>query len=66
MWGAVGGVLADDLGTRRDQLLQGVLQVRRGFGEEWDPPDSFPPSFVLRLILPDQSLMPATSAIRAG
>lgn len=33
--GSVGGVLGDDLGTRRDQLLYDVLQAGRGFGEKW-------------------------------
>lgn len=36
-------------------------------GEDGDPPDGFPPFFsLLRLILPDQSLMPTPSAIPAG
>lgn len=36
------------------------------FGEEGDPSDGFPPSFsLLRLSLPDQSLMPAPSATLA-
>ena len=39
----------------------------RPFGDEKDPPDVFSPSFfLLRLTLPDQSLMPTAAAIQAG
>lgn len=54
---------------RRNQLLQDMWQTGRGgtFREEGNSPDGFPPSLsLLRLILPDQSLMPAVSTLHAS